>query len=214
MTSILICGGGIGGLTAGIALAQRGLDVRVLERAATLEPAGAGITVQVNAMRVMQRLGLADQIADAGAFLTEAAIRTSDGQVLRAMDQRGIVREQGAPFVAIHRARLQDVLVRGLGRDRLVTGATVTAVAAADEGARVTLADGSTHAADVVVGADGLHSTVRAALFGAAPARAAGQMSWRGIAPRRAGGDDPGGESWGRGARFGFVPIGAEEVYW
>lgn len=214
MASVLVCGGGIGGLTAGIALAQHGFDVRVLERAVALEPAGAGITVQVNAMRVMQRLGIADQIADAGALLSAAAIRTSDGRVLRAMDQGALVREHGAPFVAIHRARLQDVLVRALGRERLATGATVTGVTADAAGARVTLADGSTQAADLVIGADGLHSAVRASLFGAEPPRAAGQTSWRGIAPRRAGGDDPGGESWGRGARFGFVPIGAAETYW
>jgi len=214
MASVLVCGGGIGGLTAGIALAQHGFDVTVLERAARLEPLGAGITVQVNAMRVMQRLGIADAIAAAGAPLTAGAIRTWDGRVLRATDQSALVRKYGVPFVAIHRARLQDVLARALGAERLVTGAAVTGVAPAPDGAHVTLADGPRRTAELVIGADGLHSTVRAALFGPESPRAAGQMSWRGISPRRFDGDEIGGESWGRGARFGFVPISRDEVYW
>lgn len=214
MATILVCGGGIGGLTAGIALAQRGLDVRVLERAATLEPAGAGITVQINAMRVMQRLGIADDIVAAGAEVTAGALRSWDGRVLRAMDQSSLVRKYGVPFVAIHRARLQDVLVRALGADRLTTGAAVTHVGVGADAVHVRLADGSTQQAALVVGADGLHSTVRAALFGPQPLRAAGQMSWRGVARHRLAAHELGGESWGRGARFGFVPISADEVYW
>src|SRR5262249_30160859 len=65
-----------------------------------------------------------------------------------------------------------------------------------------------------VVGADGLRSTVRASLFGDEVPRAAGQIAWRGICPRASAAGDMGGESWGRGARFGFVPISDAEVYW
>lgn len=211
---ILVGGAGIGGLTAGLALTRRGFDVRVFERAAKLEPAGAGITVQVNAMRVMQRLGIADAIAAAGALVESGALRRSDGRVLRAMHQLELVREYGAPFVALHRGRLQDVLLAAFGAERVVTGAAVSGVAARDDGASVTLADGTTHEAAFVVGADGLRSAVRDSLFGAEPLRAAGQISWRGICPRRTSGDDVGGESWGRGARFGFVPISVNRVYW
>ncbi len=211
---ILICGAGIGGLTAGIALAERGFAVRIFERAAVLEPVGAGITVQINAMRVMQRLGLDRAIAAAGATVERGAIRTSDGRVLRAMDQSDLVRKYGVPFVAIHRARLQDVLLRALGSDLVVTGAAVATVEAAGDGATVTLTDGSRHEGAIVIGADGLHSTVRAGLFGPEPPRAAGQITWRGVCPHRLAADDSGGESWGRGARFGFVAIGAAEVYW
>jgi 2-polyprenyl-6-methoxyphenol hydroxylase-like FAD-dependent oxidoreductase len=226
---IVICGAGIGGLTAGIALRQRGFDVRIFERAAKLEPAGAGITVQVNAMRVMQRLGVADAIAAAGALVDGGAIRRSDGRVVRSMDQAGLAQHYGAPFVAIHRSRLQEVLLAAFGPERVTTGAAVTGVAPDTsgrgttratgatthaDGATVTLADGTTHEAAVVVGADGLRSTVREALFGPEPLRAAGQTSWRGICPRAAIGDALGGETWGRGARFGFVAISDAEVYW
>jgi 2-polyprenyl-6-methoxyphenol hydroxylase-like FAD-dependent oxidoreductase len=210
----LICGAGIGGLTAGIALVQSGFAVRIFERAAVLEPVGAGITVQINAMRVMQRLGLDGAIAAAGAVVERGAIRTSDGRVLRAMDQTDLVRKYGVPFVAIHRARLQDVLLRALPADAVMTGAVVAAVEAAGDGAAVTLADGSRHEGALVIGADGLHSTVRAALFGPEPPRAAGQVTWRGVCPRRDATRDLGGESWGRGARFGFIAIAADEVYW
>ncbi len=211
---IVIAGAGIGGLTAGIALRQRGFTVRVLERAAALDPVGAGITVQVNAMRVMQRLGIADAIAAAGATVESGAIRRADGRVLRAMNQLDLVREYGAPFVAIHRARLQDVLLTAFGAEHLVTGAAVTEVTTGADGATVKLADGTSHDAAIVVGADGLRSTVRAALFGPEPLRAAEQIAWRGICPRSAAAGDPGGESWGRAARFGFVAINDREVYW
>jgi 2-polyprenyl-6-methoxyphenol hydroxylase-like FAD-dependent oxidoreductase len=213
-TSIAICGAGIGGLTAGIALRQRGFDVRVFERAPKLEPVGAGITVQVNAMRVMQRLGVADAIAAAGAPVDSGAIRRSDGKVLRAMNQLELVREYGAPFIAIHRSRLQDVLLTALGAERVVTGAGVTGVVVGTSGATVTLTDGSAHDAAFVVGADGLRSTVRESLFGPAAPRAAGQIAWRGVCPRAAIGTDTGGETWGRGARFGFVAINDSEAYW
>ncbi len=212
--SIAICGAGIGGLTAGIALQQRGFDVRVFERAAKLEPAGAGITVQVNAMRVMQRLGVADAIAAAGGPVDSGALRRSDGKVLREMNQLDLVREYGAPFIAIHRSRLQDVLLTALGTERVATGAGVTAVVEGADGATVKLADGSSHDGAFVIGADGLRSTVREALFGPAAPRAAGQIAWRGICPRAAIGTDPGGETWGRGARFGFVAINDAEAYW
>jgi 2-polyprenyl-6-methoxyphenol hydroxylase-like FAD-dependent oxidoreductase len=211
---IVIAGAGIGGLTAGIALRQHGFTVRVLERAAALDPVGAGITVQVNAMRVMQRLGIADAITAAGATVESGAIRRADGRVLRAMNQLDLVREYGAPFVAIHRARLQDVLLTAFGAEHLVTGIAVTEVTTGADGATVKLADGTSHDAAIVVGADGLRSTVRAALFGPEPLRAAEQIAWRGICPRSAAAGDPGGESWGRSARFGFVAINDREVYW
>ncbi len=212
--SIAICGAGIGGLTAGIALKQRGFDVHIFERAATLEPVGAGITVQINAMRVMQRLGIDRAIAAAGATVDGGSLRRADGSVLRAMSQLELVREYGVPFVAIHRGRLQDVLLRAFGAERVTTGAAVTGVIPGTNGATVTLADGTSHAASFVVGADGLHSAVRAALFGAETPRTAGQIAWRGICPRSATAGDAGGESWGRGSRFGFVAINEDEAYW
>lgn len=211
--AIGICGAGIGGLTAGIALRQRGFAVRIFERAPKLEALGAGITVQVNAMRVMQRLGLADAILAVGAPVTRGTIRRDDGRVVRTMDQGDLAAKYGAPFVAIHRARLLDVLLHAFDGE-LVTGAAVERVAETADGAAVTLAHGDVHEAPIVIGADGLRSAVRAALFGPEPLRAAEQVSWRGVCPRAAAGGDPGGESWGPGARFGFVPIGVDEVYW
>lgn len=210
---VIICGAGIGGLTAGIALRQRGFAVRIFERVAQIEPVGAGITVQVNAMRVMQRLGLADAIAAAGALVTRGAIRAVDGSVIRTMDQADLAERYGAPFVALHRARLHDVLLRAFDGE-LATGAGVTRVRTTGDGATVEIAGDATHPASVVVGADGLRSTVREALFGPEPLRAAEQVSWRCVCPRAAADGDPGGETWGPGARFGFVPISEREVYW
>lgn len=213
-TQVIVCGAGIGGLTAGIALRQRGFDVRILERVARIEPVGAGITVQVNAMRVMQRLGLADAIAAAGALVTRGSIRSVDGRVIRSMDQGDLAARYGAPFVAIHRARLHDILLKAYDGE-LVTGTAVARVTTTADGATVAIAGSEVkHGAAVVIGADGLRSSVREALFGPEPLRAADQVSWRCVCPRAAAADDPGGETWGPGARFGFVPISDHEAYW
>lgn len=210
---VVICGAGIGGLTAGIALRQRGFAVRILERVARIEPVGAGITVQVNAMRVMQRLGSAEAIAAAGALVTRGSIRSVDGRTIRSMVQADLAERYGAPFVAIHRARLHDVLLKAFDGE-LATGTAVARVITRDDGATVKLVGDAVHEAALVVGADGLRSAVRESLLGAQPPRAAEQISWRCVCPRTAAASDPGGETWGRGARFGFVPIGGDAIYW
>src|SRR5262249_33579249 len=142
------------------------------------------------------------------------AIRTPHGRILRHMRQDTLVHQYGVPSVALHRARLQEVLLSALAPDTLVTGREVAGVAADGGGTVVRFADGSTVSARVAVGADGVHSAVRASLFGAEPVRDAGQISWRGVCPSAAAGGQEGGETWGRGARFGFIPISATEVYW
>ena len=124
-------------------------------------------------------------------------------------------REFGGPAVGIHRARLQAVLLAGLGEEHVRTGHRVEAVQDDGQKVTVTLSDGGTVSGDVLVGADGLHSVVRHAVLGETPLRYSGYTSWRGIARLETRG--PSGdvtESWGPGARFGIVPIGHGETYW
>ena len=215
MPHILIAGAGIGGLTAACALRRAGFEVTLFERAAELRPVGAGITMQTNAMLAFGRLGLGDAVAAAGSPLERAEIRTWDGRLLQVAPARRVADALGAPVVGLHRGRLQRVLLDALGGVRLVLGSAVTAVEAMSRGVGVRLSDGTATEGDVLIGADGLRSVVRAALHGEAEPRYAGYTSWRGICPNQ--GRVPKGfacECWGAGRRFGFLEIGHDELYW
>ncbi|MCE9573195.1 MAG: FAD-dependent monooxygenase, partial [Deltaproteobacteria bacterium] len=133
-----------------------------------------------------------------------------------AVDIAAMSAELGAPAIAIHRARLHAALLDAAGRERVRTDAGVTGYAARQGGVTVHTTAGDLEA-DLLVGADGLHSAVRAQLVGDGAPRYAGYTSWRGVTTEAAAGialDARTTEAWGRGARFGVVGIGGGEVYW
>ena len=201
---VIIVGGGIGGLSAAIALGRHGHEAVVLERASKLEAVGAGITLFANAMNALARLGLGDAISAAGSPALHSAILTSDGRELTTLPSDLL---EGA--VAIHRADLQEALLAAAGEIRL--GVDVTSVDQSANEVVVRTADGSEERGDLLVGADGLWSLVRASIATPTP-RYAGYTAWRGISPLAL---DPGrlSESWGVGERFGLVDIGSR-TYW
>lgn len=211
----IIVGAGIGGLTAAAALTQADVDVRVLERAHTLEAVGAGLTLQPNAILALSRLGLADEVTDTGQRLFTAQIRDRRGRTLMGLSPAAgneLLAEVGAPAVGIHRATLQRILAAAVGRSAITLGTQVVGVT--DEGRGVLLADGTTLTADIVIGADGLNSRLRAHLVGQAPPRYAGYYCWRGVGPLSSFQPDWGGEYWGRGRRFGGCGIDGGRLYW
>ena len=215
---ILIVGAGVGGLTAGIALEQSGFDVRVFERAESLRAEGAGISLFQNALRCLDRLGLADEVIDAGAEMLEGGVFDQNGR--RIMDGSSTAAAHASSFpmaVATHRARLVDILADAL-ESRITFDATVVGAGQNESSARIELDDGSEASGRLVIGADGLHSTVRAEVLGDenTDLRYAGYTSWRGVTDLSDADLDMSrsGEYWGSGQRFGIVPIGHGEVYW
>ncbi|MCB9685713.1 MAG: FAD-dependent monooxygenase [Alphaproteobacteria bacterium] len=210
---ILVAGGGPGGLTTALALRRVGFEVVVLERSPELRTAGAGLTLQINAVRMLGALGLAEEVVAAGRAIRSGQIRRADGRVLADLDLEKAGEGLGVPGVGIHRAALSGLLARHLAPSELVFDAGVDAVEQDDRGVRVRTTGGRTFEGDVLVGADGLHSRVRAAVLGPRPTRYAGYTCWRGIAPVPApeGGS---AEIWGEGQRFGFVGTTAAETYW
>lgn len=196
---ITIVGGGIGGLSLARELALRRFKVSVLEKASKLNPVGAGIIMNPNAMGVLERNGLADQVrSDSWPYLTRET-RDPDGRLLATRDYRPLY-DAGklAQGCLVHRAHLLDVLYRSLPPGTVTFSSTVKDIASLD--------------ADLVVGADGIHSQVRRELFGEIPARYMGYRSHRlvmdNVANVRCF-----TEYLGRGQRIGLVPISEKRIY-
>jgi len=212
---IVIVGAGIGGLSAAIALRQRGIGVVVVERAAALHEVGAGILLWPSAMRVLHRLEVGAAIEHAGAVATHGSLRSWRGVLVSRGLAGGLAAGAGAPL-AVHRGLLQSILRPALDKGVLRLGVECVGVVQDGAGATVRLADGSTERGDVVVGADGLHSRVRASLVRDGRPRYSGYVAWRGVVPldRRLADRLRPGESWGRGELFGIAMLGGNQAYW
>lgn len=212
---VLVVGAGIGGLSLAGALQRSGIEVAVFERAVGVHPAGAGITVQINAVRALRAFDLADAVVGAGTSLRTTEILDKNGRVLSAMDLSGAEARFGAPVVALHRARLHEALLSQLTPGTVRFGSAVKGCRDDGDSVVLELEDGREERGDLLVDAGGLHSPIRAAVAGPSGIRYSGYTSWRGIC--RDDGftrDAHATESWGPGARFGIVPIGFGEVYW
>lgn len=173
-------GGGVAGLTTALALARRGIEATVLERAGTLTEIGAGLQVTPNGMVVLRALGVANDAPDQGLAAEAVELR-------RAEDDETVVRMNltGRNWLFVHRARLLDTLTRATvaAGAKIEAGKEVAAVADGGDRAQVTLADGTRREADLVIGADGLRGRTRAALGRVEPARFTGQVAWRALVP-------------------------------
>lgn len=213
---MFIAGGGIAGLAAGIALARTGASVRVFERARELGDVGAGITLWNNALGVLRAWGLDARVRDAGCVLERGELRSARGRTLVTTPLADIAHRTGSPAIALHRARLAAALVSALPPGALELGRELVRFDAGDGGVSVSFADGGTEHGDVLVGADGLRSRVRAQLHGETAPRYAGYTCWRGLAslPLASFPAHTAWEVWGRGARFGIVRLDGERVYW
>src|SRR5215831_6880225 len=208
--SVIIIGGGIGGLTTALALSRRGLSCKVFEAGARDRDQGAGLMLAPNALATLRRLDFADQVRKAGFEPRSMIIARSDGTVLQRVDADEWRRRYGFGPVAIHRAALHRLLVNALRDVPVRYDTAVTQVRdEANEPLTVTLANGERFTGELVIAADGLRSPLRQQLFGPTRFRYAGQTSWRGISEHRLDGElgDVLLEMWGhpRGLRFGAV---------
>ncbi|HEY2250366.1 MAG TPA: FAD-dependent monooxygenase [Planctomycetaceae bacterium] len=216
MVSVIIIGGGIGGLTAALALGQRGIDVAVYETAPALRPVGKGIWVPTNAMTVFRRLGRSEAISQAGWTLEKIQIRDVADGVLQEVDLRHVAARYGHSTVSIHRAVLVQLLADALPAGTLHLGKRCAGFEQDEREVRVRFADGTVVHGDVLIGADGIHSTIREQLFPVIPLRYSGQTCYRGIADWQLPPDlsRTCREIWGGANRIGFSAVGPGQLYW
>ena len=209
----LIIGGGIGGLTAAIALRKVGIDAQIYERAPALREVGAGIGIVANALRALDALGLGDAIRSSGLTGVQGGLRNPEGETLVAIPADELTRQLGTVAV-LHRAELLYALAQQIEPERLHLGRQCTGFEQDSEGVTLRFQNGETADADVLIGADGLKSTVRMRMFGDRPVRYAGYTAWRAVVDFDRAHKLIMGETWGRGRRFGIIPMSAGRVYW
>jgi salicylate hydroxylase len=185
---VAVIGAGIGGLTAAAALVRHGFDVEVHERASALGEVGAGLQLAPNAVKVLRALELEDALLGVAAEPQQRlSLQWDDGSVRAREPFKGrMVQTYGARYCTAHRADLHALLRSRVPERRIHTASACIGAETTREGAVARFADGREVEADVVIGADGIHSAVRAGLFGASQARFTGQICWRIILPMAA----------------------------
>jgi 2-polyprenyl-6-methoxyphenol hydroxylase-like FAD-dependent oxidoreductase len=207
----IIVGGGIGGLAAAVALRRAGCDVEVFERAPAFREVGAGVSLWPNATRVLRAWGVLGRVLARGAEVTRFDLRRAEGARLASIAMDGF----DTPALCVHRAELHAALLAELPEACLKTDHTLESFAPAGSGVIARFSGGREARADGLIGADGIHSVVRAQLHGAAAPIFHGYSIWRGLAPALEGiARGPISETWGRGQRFGIMPIGPDRICW
>jgi FAD-dependent urate hydroxylase len=205
---ILVVGAGLAGLTVARALRQAGFAPEVIEREAGWDVAGTGMYLPANGVRALRALGLEDSVAARAAPIPCQRLLDHRGRLLADIDLHELWGDVG-PCLALPRAELHAVLRDGVA---VRLGRTVRTLRRREGPVGVTFDDGGAGEFDLVVGADGLHSSIRRLAGDPRPPVAVGQRSWRFLAAR-----PPEVTTWmvllGRGASFLLIPVGGEAVY-
>jgi len=206
----VVVGGGIGGVAAAVALARAGIDVQVHEQAQRLAEVGAGVSLAPNGLRMLERLGVGEQVRRVGARYASAQLRLPDGRAVRHEPYQFSLPGQNT---GIHRADLLALLAGQLPPGTVRTGHRCTGFRQDDGSATAVFADGSTATADVVIGADGIHSVLQGFVVTPAEPVFSGVVAYRGLVPRLA--DYPAGtiRMWmGEGRHFLVFPVRAGQL--
>jgi 2-polyprenyl-6-methoxyphenol hydroxylase-like FAD-dependent oxidoreductase len=217
MDRIVIIGGGIGGLTVALALEEFGFACEVFEQAPELLDVGAAIAIWPNAMRILERLQLADRILDRAGEMEEIRWLDQHGNLINRVAIWESREQRTSPAVALHRADLQSILLHALPPESINLGYSLVDYERSGENRVIAkFANGQNIETGFLIGADGIHSDVRSQLLHDEPPLDRGYTVWRGIAPFVPKLIPPATaiELHGRGKRFGIGPVGLGRVGW
>jgi len=211
-----VVGAGIGGLTAALALRDAGIDVEIYEQASELREVGAGISLWANAIRALAQLGLGEALRVHSVAYVRTAILRADGRVIAESLLDELVRSLGTDetpaMLVLHRADLLKMLSGRLD-SAIRLGQTCTGFEIREDRVIARLAGGAEVESDVLIGADGIRSAIRAQLHPGEPVHYSGYTAWRAVSKFEAAGWGV-TETWGCGRRFGIVPMAGDLVYW
>lgn len=214
--NIDIIGAGIGGLSTAIALEQKGIKTRIFEQAEQIKEVGAGIILANNAMQVYEKLGLRKIIEENGNPISSMNITKSNLKPLSKIDLSHFEQKHNTKNVAIHRGKLQQILINKLISTEINLDHKLTSIVKNENAYDLSFENGNQIKSSTVLGADGLNSIVRQNLFPNNSIRNANQICWRGITeyelPIKFRNEL--NEAWGKLERFGFVQIAQNKVYW
>lgn len=208
----IIIGGGIGGVTAAIALKRAGLDVTVCEQAEELLEVGSGLPLWTNALRALRVIGLTDELEKLGVHVTSVRVTTWNGDTLTDTKNDKHLKKLGTITIVVHRAELLTLLLKMLGEEHVQLGMTCVGFTQDATGVTAKFANGQEVRGDVLIGADGIHSVTRTQLFGLIKPKYVGYTCWRGLAHIKRTGLET--WAWGKGCQFGITPMSQERAYW
>ncbi len=213
---VIVVGAGMGGLTTALALRQAGFTVEVYDRVPELRPAGAGVSLWSNGVKVLNRLGLGPRIAAAGGQMQRVSYRASDGRVLCDFSLEPLIERVGQRPYPVARTDLQQLLLDAVGAEHVTLRANCVHVEQDAASATAVFEDGRRATGDLVVAADGTHSVLRGSVLGRlATRRYAGYVNWNGLVPQ-----DPElgpATTWaiyvGQHQRASLMPVGGGRFY-
>ena len=208
----IIIGGGIGGVTAAIALKRAGLDVTVYEQAEELQEVGSGLPLWTNALRTLHVIGLTDGLEKLGVHVTSVRVTTWKGDTLTDTKNDKYLKKLGTITIVVHRAELLTLLLKTLGEGNVQLGMTCVDFTQNASGVTAKFANGREVRGDILIGADGIHSVTRTHLFGLIKPKYVGYTCWRGLAHTPRTGLET--WAWGKGCQFGITPMSQERAYW
>lgn len=212
----IIIGSGMAGLAAGIAMRQVGYEVEIYEKTRKLRPAGAGISLWSNGIKVLNKLGLGKEVAAIGGEMNRMEYRNHHGEVLNHVNLMPLVEQVGQRPYPVSRTDLQEMMLTAFGEQDVQMGMRCVEVKQDADSATAIFEDGSIATGDVIIGADGIHSVVREYLGGGkVEPRYAGYVNWNGIV--EASPDLAESDVWviyvGEGKRASMMPIGGNRFY-
>lgn len=212
---VVIIGAGIGGLAAAACLSKANFDIELYERAKELRAVGSALSLMPNALTALARLGVKPDFKEAQPF-ESLRFLTRRGRPIRSIEFGSMSRQLGQPNLAIHRASLQQALLEQVSDCKIELGVTATGYVEEGDGVVVTFSDGREVYADILIGADGFNSAIRATLAGPERPTDWHYIIWRATLafshPKVTQGYVA--HYWGRGQRFGLADIGGGNVYW